>query len=105
MKTPNTRNLEMTNVAGSGETQNRTPRNGSFESRNVRSAKAAQTSPVVCEKRERSGKYNFVAETSGAILLFRRDANLKPAAKRWLTEMASRGSSTAIGAVGANFTR
>ncbi|CAA9408188.1 MAG: Glycosyl transferase, group 2 family [uncultured Pyrinomonadaceae bacterium] len=65
----------------------------------------ANTTPtlkfVVCEKKSEAEKYNFaVAETSGEIVCFA-DANLKPAAKDWLTEMASFACQTEIGAVGA----
>ncbi len=94
-------NLEITVVAGSEKLKTELE-TAHLKARTSASAKAAQTLKfVVCEKENEAEKYNFaVAETSGAILCFA-DANLKPAAKRWLTEMASFAHQTEIGAVGA----
>lgn len=56
---------------------------------------------IVCGKESEAEKYNFAArQTSGEILCFA-DANLKPAARQWLTEMVGFAHQTAIGAVGA----
>jgi glycosyltransferase involved in cell wall biosynthesis len=94
-------NLEITIVAGSEKLKTE------LEAAHLKagtpvSEKAAQRLKfIVCEKENEAEKYNFAAaQVSGEILCFA-DANLKPAAKDWLTEMASFAYQTEIGAVGA----
>ena len=94
-------NLEITIVAGSEKLKTELEA-ASLKAETLASANAARTLKfVVCEKESEAEKYNFAAaETNGEIVCFV-DANLKPAAEAWLTEMAGFAYQTAIGAVGA----
>jgi glycosyltransferase involved in cell wall biosynthesis len=93
-------NLEITIVAGSEKLKNELE--AAHSKMGTTPTNAAQPLRfVVCEKENEAEKYNFaVAVTSGEILCFV-DANLKPAAQDWLTEMVSFAHQTEIGAVGA----